>query len=96
MAEENPLTGFLRRVETEPFFAGWHIARHGRENNLSRAEIAGQLGITLEQLDSIRLCRKPEGRHEAAMIAERFAPADRFEAVIDWLCEVCGVPADAG
>lgn len=85
---------FTQRTEIEPYFAGCWIARHARENSLSRAELAAKLGIDEPALSLIRQCRKPDTREEAETIAERLGPPE-WMLLAEWLCEVCEVGPDA-
>ncbi|WP_020475210.1 hypothetical protein [Zavarzinella formosa] len=88
----DPTARWTRDTEMRPYFAGHHVARYAVANGLSRAELAVSLGITPDQLDDIRRCGKPKSRDDAAMIAERFAPAERFAEVVEWLMKICNVP----
>src|SRR5947208_1648106 len=58
-----PLDAVAARATTEPFFLGYHLSQAAERHGWTGADLARELGCTVEALTMLRLCRAPrEGR----------------------------------
>jgi hypothetical protein len=70
-----------RQADRAPLEGGWFLgsalADYQARRGLSDAALAAELGIDLDVLDLLRLCRRPAGPADYEAIARRFGvPAD--------------------
>ncbi|MGG6267087.1 hypothetical protein ACQ4M3_13050 [Leptolyngbya sp. AN03gr2] len=58
------------RASDRPFFLASALKQYQHEKEVSRENLAIQLGCTTETLDKLALCRKPETSTELEQIAQ--------------------------
>jgi hypothetical protein len=61
----------FERAATDPFFAGCRLDQLRREQSLTSEQQAAALGLSLESLVGLSLCRQPRDRADVEMIAAR-------------------------
>ncbi len=61
----------FERSATDPFFAGCRLDRLRRDQRLTPEQQAEALGLTLESLVGLCLCRQPRDKADVEMIAAR-------------------------
>jgi hypothetical protein len=87
-----------RRSAQDPASLGYVFEQYRKHEGKSAEELASMLGCSLEVLDGLSLCRRPEQARFAEhlrMIAERFAVDPRRLAAVLRRVEVLDVlPAD--
>ena len=87
-----------RRSAQDPVSLGYVFEQYQKHEGKSAEELAAMLGCSLEVLDGLSLCRRPEQARFAdhlRMIAERFAVDPRRLAAVLRRVEVLDVlPAD--
>jgi hypothetical protein len=65
----------VRAAEASPVFLAAVFARYRAVEGLDDAEVAGRLGVTVNRLDELAICRRPRPelfRQDVAAIATRF------------------------
>jgi hypothetical protein len=90
----DPVAALADRVEADPFFLAWHVARHRRQDDLSPGRRlalsavghAQQLGLDMTTYTALRLCRAPRAEAWAADLA---AVAGHLGIPVALLEEVC-------
>ena len=71
------LADLAQRVASDPYFLAEALSTYARAEELSDAQLAQRLGCAPNQLDAVRLCRRPRGsaqafQHEVDRIAAVF------------------------
>ena len=71
------LAALAQRVESDAFFLAEALAAYARAEKLSDDQLAQRLGCVPDQLDAVRLCRRPrssarEFQHDVDQIAAVF------------------------
>jgi hypothetical protein len=61
----------FQRAATDPFFAGFRLDQLRREQSLTAEQQAAALGLSLDSLVGLYLCRQPKDRADAEIIAAR-------------------------
>ena len=61
----------FERTTTDPFFAGYRLARLRTGQSLTLDQQAAALGLSLDSLVGLCLCRQPRDRADVEMIATR-------------------------
>ena len=61
----------FQRAAEDPFFAGFHLGRLRREQSLTPEQQAKALGLSLDSLVGLCLCRQPRDKADVEMIAAR-------------------------
>ena len=61
----------FERTTTDPFFAGYRLARLRKEQSLMLDQQAAALGLSLDSLVGLCLCRQPRDRADVEMVAAR-------------------------
>ena len=61
----------FERTTTDPFFAGCRLARLRQEQSVTLSRQAQALGMTLDSLVGLCLCRQPRDKADGEMIAAR-------------------------
>jgi hypothetical protein len=71
MSDPSPdvLRAALEDTATRPDFCGYQLAARRRQQNLSAEEQAESLGLGLERLAKLALCRRPVNQAEMDLIA---------------------------
>jgi hypothetical protein len=79
--EDTPMSEHLdamaaRASAEEPFFLGYHLRQAAERHGWSDADLARELGCTVDALTMIRLCRAPQegadGVADVRCVAEAF------------------------
>lgn len=84
-----PLTHFARRAESDPLFLAAQLALYRDSRGWTDDDLAAYLGVPVESLTRLALCRRCETpAHVREVAAEFGCDAGRLAAA-------CGIPADA-